>query len=179
MARIPEDCRINQTDYDDVALGTTTVGDDGCAACCLALRLLSLMDTEVDDDLRKDAVEAIASSGFFTSEGWIYNPPQSQSVTVNSESYTIGYQTTSDLAAEILNGKTGYVHFEYGRASHYVFVDGINRNETNHLKKLLVVDPSDGLSKNLYEAMEDSYSYNGYSNITPSTTHLTLKCVFT
>lgn len=178
MARIPEDCRINQTDYDDVALGTTTIKAGGCAACCLAMQLLNQMNTEVDDDLRKEAVEAIASSGFFTSEGFIYNPPQSKSVTVNSRSYTIGYQTTSDLAAEIMNGKTGYVRIKYGNASHYVFVDGINESETDHLKKLLVVDPSDGLSKNLYEAMKDSYRLNGYSNTIPSTAHLTVKCVF-
>lgn len=65
----------------------------------------------------------------------------------------------------------------------YVFVDGIDTTESDPLRKLLVVDPSDGESKTLYEAMVDRYAFekddNGRS-LTSSTTQLNsnFKCVF-
>ena len=65
----------------------------------------------------------------------------------------------------------------------YVFVDGIDTTESDPLRKLLVVDPSDGESKTLYEAMVDRYAFEKDDNgrpLTPSTTQLNsnFKCVF-
>lgn len=46
----------------------------------------------------------------------------------------------------------------------YVFVDGIDTTESDPLRKLLVVDPSDGESKTLYEAMVDRYAFEKDDN---------------
>ena len=188
MARIDTDCRLNQTDYEHVALGTTNVADDGCAVCCLAMHLLSRLSDTITDELKEDVVTIIAGSGFFNDAGEIYLPPQSQSVTVDGTSYTIGYSKTADIAARILEGKTGFVQFmatlpKGTFVSHYVFVDGIDTTESDPLRKLLVVDPSDGESKTLYEAMVDRYAFEKDDNgrpLTPSTTQLNsnFKCVF-
>ena len=62
----------------------------------------------------------------------------------------------------------------------FVLVDGIDRTESDPLRKLLVVDPSYGDSRTLYDAMVANYEYCGLTNVTPSTSHLNsnLKCVF-
>jgi len=84
---------------------------------------------------------------------------------------------------------TGFVQFmatlpkEGTFVFRYVFVDGIDTTESDPLRKLLVVDPSDGESKTLYEAMVDRYAFEKDDNgrpLTPSTTQLNsnFKCVF-
>ena len=134
--------------------------------------------------IAEKVVEAVAESSLFNSDGYMWAPPQSITLTIDNKSYSIGYTKTNDIAAEILNDKTGFVYFTASSgkktASHFVLVDGIDRTESDPLRKLLVVDPSYGDSRTLYDAMVANYEYCGLTNVTPSTSHLNsnFKCVF-
>lgn len=183
MARIKTSCYLTQGDYADVSFGNSTVAQIGCGVCTLAMHLLNKVSDEMTDSLKKSVVKAVANSSLFT-DGSMCWPPKSTTFKINNKYYSIGYKKTIDIAAEVINGNTGFVHFTASdgthTASHFVLVDGIYSNESDPLKKLLVVDPSYGDSRTLYEAMATNYDYNELQNITPSTAHLNanLKCVF-
>lgn len=183
MARIKTTCYLTQGDYADISFGNSTISQIGCGVCTLAMHLLNKVSGEITYSLKKGVVKAVANSSLFT-DGSMCWPPKSTTFKINSKYYSIGYKKTNDIAAEILDGNTGFVYFTASdgtnAASHFVLVDGIDKSESDPLKKLLVVDPSYGDSRTLYEAMVANYDYCGLKNITPSTSHLNanLKCVF-
>lgn len=184
MARIKTTCYLTQGDYENIAFAGDTVASAGCGVCTLAMHILNKASGKITDSFKEKVVEAVAESSLFNSDGYMWAPPQSITLTIDNKSYSIGYTKTNDIAAEILNDKTGFVYFTASSgkktASHFVLVDGIDRTESDPLRKLLVVDPSYGDSRTLYDAMVANYEYCGLTNVTPSTSHLNsnFKCVF-
>lgn len=184
MARIKTTCYLTQGDYDDIAFADETIKEKGCGVCTLAMHILNKASGTITESFKKEVVEKVAESSLFDENDCMCFPPKSITLTINKKSYSIGYTKTNDIAAEIINGKTGFVHFTASdgvtTASHFVLVDGIDRTESDPLRKLLVVDPSYGDSRTLYDAMVANYEYCGLTNVTPSTSHLNsnLKCVF-
>jgi hypothetical protein len=188
MARISSSYYLIQGDYPDISIGSYTIANAGCGVCCLAMYLLNKSSiSSVTDDIKREAINAIIDAGFLTGAS-LYSPPQSKSVSFNSSTYTVAFSKTSDVAAGVQNGGIGFVRIYNSSPSlsHFVLVDGVDLNsqastsDPDNLKKHLVVDPSDGTSKTLYQAIIDSFENNNIPITTPRATNLDTnwKCLF-
>ena len=74
-------------------------------------------------------VTAIAGSSFFNTSGSLYYPPQSKIFTVGNSTHNVNFPQTSEMAADIIDGKRGFMRFKYSNASHFVLIDRIDSNE--------------------------------------------------
>jgi len=136
---------------------------------------------------KEAAVKAIVNSPFLTGAS-MYQPPQSNTISFTDSNgtkrtVTISFSKTTDVSAEVLNGKIGFLRtISSNGGSHFVLVDGIDSNsqpstsDPDNFKKHLVVDPADGTSKTLYDAIR----YSLGSKMTPTLSNInpTWRCVF-
>ena len=188
MAGINSKYYLNQTDYDDIYMGSDTVYSSECGVCCFAMYLLQKSAiSEVGNTERREAINAIIDSGFLIGAN-MKRPPQSHSVEFDSNTYTISFDKTSDVAQGILDGGIGFMRIYNSNytGSHFVLVDdfdsdaNILSDDPDGLRRHKVVDPVDGTKKTLFQAIKDCYSRKGYNNISPSTAFLdsNWKCLF-
>lgn len=164
-----------------------TIGNAGCGICCLAMGLLyEDFNTVVTDNDKNSAINTIISAGFHNSAGLLYSGAQERTVSYNSASYKIAITPMSDFTESADAGDLTMVriYFAYTLAngtttytSHFVLIDGIDptyknsTSGTNLLRKYLVVDPRDGLSRSLYDAIQNKLTRCNKSG-TPSISHL-------
>ena len=185
MARIDSKYYVNGQDFSDVPFGNhpgNVKDHGGCAISCLATYMLSRSGLSTVTRANKvAALTALNSSGLFTNPDnralrWA---PQNYNISFNNSTIKVAYNQTTDVAAEVAQGKIGMLRFTGYNAnnvfcSHFVLVDGLDNasqaapDDPDNFKKHLCVDPSGGVSRTLHAAIKHLLG----ASVTPNLSHI-------
>ena len=193
--RLNEKFRISQwnANWRNVIFGhrtdgsPVTIGYGGCGLCCITMGLLyEDFADDITDDLKRVALNAVIDAKFHNSNGNLIRSVQEREITFNSKNFRVSIIPVSDFTEIVDMGKLAIVriHFYYyekgedKEASHFVLIDGIDpkykdtTSGTDLLRKYLVADPNDGMSRSLYDAIKNKLTRSNRSGDTPNISHL-------
>jgi hypothetical protein len=126
-----------------------TIRANGCAICALATFALYKGGLKFDNGNVFSAVKEAAKKATNASADFTY---ASFSADINSVKVDITLTAVNDMAEVVQSGGICIVRMKQGVKSHFLLVDGFDKNASG-LEAYLVADPNGGALRNMKQAM--------------------------